>query len=163
VELTCHLQGSNPYGIRGKLKICHNQILLQNLQAVADQGCQSEGCSPYKGTAYRGVYCISPCIQHVACIHDLNFVRLRTTSRDVAQTCVKTRGSILPYEKIGISPFQNVERLSFEAAAPVLHPLQQTFQQDRIGGASLPSLWFIIYFYIYFYITYCIYFNLILV
>jgi hypothetical protein len=37
-------------------------ILSHNLQAVADQGCHLEGChlegsSPYKKTAYRGVYC----------------------------------------------------------------------------------------------------------
>jgi hypothetical protein len=32
-------------------------ILSQNLKAVADQGCQLEGSSPHKGTAYRGVFC----------------------------------------------------------------------------------------------------------
>jgi hypothetical protein len=31
-----------------------DKILSQNLQAVADQGCHSEGSSPCKGTAYRG-------------------------------------------------------------------------------------------------------------
>jgi hypothetical protein len=49
-ELTCHLQGFTPDGIR------FSHITLQ---AVADQGCHSEGSSPYKGTAYRGVYCTS--------------------------------------------------------------------------------------------------------
>jgi hypothetical protein len=33
-----------------------DKFLSQNLQAVADQGCHLEGSSPYKGTAYRGVY-----------------------------------------------------------------------------------------------------------
>jgi hypothetical protein len=35
------------------------KILSQTLQAVADQGCHLEGSAPYKGTAYRGVYCTS--------------------------------------------------------------------------------------------------------
>jgi hypothetical protein len=35
-----------------------DRILSHNLQAVADQGCHLEGSSPYKGTAYRGVYCM---------------------------------------------------------------------------------------------------------
>jgi hypothetical protein len=35
-----------------------DKIISQNLQAVADQGCHLEGSSPYKGTAYKGVYCI---------------------------------------------------------------------------------------------------------
>jgi hypothetical protein len=36
-----------------------DKILSQNPQAVADQGCQLEGSSSYKGTAYRGGwYCI---------------------------------------------------------------------------------------------------------
>jgi hypothetical protein len=34
------------------------KIFTQKLQAVADQGCHLEGSSSYKGTAYRGVYCI---------------------------------------------------------------------------------------------------------
>jgi hypothetical protein len=34
-----------------------NKILSQSLQAVADQGCHL-GAFPYKGTAYRGVYCL---------------------------------------------------------------------------------------------------------
>jgi hypothetical protein len=35
-----------------------DKILSQNLQAVADQGFHSDGSSPYKGNAYRRVYCI---------------------------------------------------------------------------------------------------------
>jgi hypothetical protein len=35
-----------------------DKILSQNLQAVADQGRHFKGCSPFKGTAYRGVCCI---------------------------------------------------------------------------------------------------------
>jgi hypothetical protein len=31
-----------------------------NPRAVADQGCHLEGSSPYKGTAYRGMYCRWP-------------------------------------------------------------------------------------------------------
>jgi hypothetical protein len=36
-----------------------DKILSQILQTVADQGCHLEGSSPYKGTAYRGVYCMA--------------------------------------------------------------------------------------------------------
>jgi hypothetical protein len=47
------LTGSYPFS---------DKILSQNLQAVADQGCHSEGSSPLReplnrGTAYGGVYC----------------------------------------------------------------------------------------------------------
>jgi hypothetical protein len=34
-----------------------DEILSQNLQAVADQGCHLEESSPCKKTAYRGIYC----------------------------------------------------------------------------------------------------------
>jgi hypothetical protein len=34
-----------------------DKILSQNLQAVADQGCQLEGSSPYKGAAYSSSIC----------------------------------------------------------------------------------------------------------
>jgi hypothetical protein len=44
-ELTCHLQGSTPYG----------KILSHNFQAVAHLGCSIEGSSPYRGTACKGV------------------------------------------------------------------------------------------------------------
>jgi hypothetical protein len=35
-----------------------DKIISENLQAVDDQGCHLEESSPYKGTAYTGVYCI---------------------------------------------------------------------------------------------------------
>jgi hypothetical protein len=44
-----------------------DKILLQNLQAVADQGCHLEGSSPDKETAYRGVYCRSIAIDTFMC------------------------------------------------------------------------------------------------
>jgi hypothetical protein len=34
------------------------KILSRNLQSVADQGCHLKGSSLYKGTVYRGRYCI---------------------------------------------------------------------------------------------------------
>jgi hypothetical protein len=34
-----------------------DKILSQILQAFADQGCHLEGSSPYKGIAFKGVYC----------------------------------------------------------------------------------------------------------
>jgi hypothetical protein len=43
-----------------------DNILSQNLQADADQGCHLEGSSPSKGTVYRGVYCIIKVSQHIA-------------------------------------------------------------------------------------------------
>jgi hypothetical protein len=33
------------------------KILSRDLQAVADRGRHLDGSFPYKGTAYRGVYC----------------------------------------------------------------------------------------------------------
>jgi hypothetical protein len=38
-----------------------DKMLSQNVQAVADQGYHSQGSSPYKATAYRGVQCILKC------------------------------------------------------------------------------------------------------
>jgi hypothetical protein len=48
-ELTCHLQGYTPL----------DKILLQNLQAVADQGYHFKGSSPYKEDIYIGGYTVS--------------------------------------------------------------------------------------------------------
>jgi hypothetical protein len=67
---------------------------LENLLAVANQGCHLEGSSPYKGTAYRKVYCIVSMAERVAHIVShrttltVSLFRMpREAPRGLMQTC----------------------------------------------------------------------------